>query len=181
MKGINPKHKVFADEYIITTDPISSYQKAYPKAKAETSRVESYRILQIPTVVQYIAEAKEKIKNARENNLIETLKKKDSSNILTREKYIASLTKDILDIEAIIEMGYLIKKVNIDGKVEMVKEVFKTREFSEWHRTLEIKRENLKKIEGWDAPKQIEQNTTVELKDKPKVEDWILSKSNKRE
>ena len=58
MKGINPKHKVFADEYIITTDPIGSYQKAYPKAKAETSRVESYIILQIPTVVQYIAEAK---------------------------------------------------------------------------------------------------------------------------
>lgn len=179
MKDINPKHKVFADEYIITTDPIGSYQKAYPKASSESARVKSYSLLQNVTIAEYIAESKDKIKNARENSLIETLKKQDSSNILTREKYIASLTKDILDIEAIIERGYLIKKVNIDGKVEMVKEVFKTREFSEWHRTLEIKRENIKKIEGWDAPKQIEQNTTVELKDKPKVEDWILSKSNK--
>ena len=64
IKDINPKHKVFADEYIITTDFISSYQKAYPKAKVESARVESYKILQKPTIAEYIAEAKEKIKNA---------------------------------------------------------------------------------------------------------------------
>ena len=82
------KHKVFADEYIITNDPIGSYQKAYPKASSESARVKSYGLLQNVTIAEYIAEAKAKIQNAREKNLIETLKAKDSANILTREKFV---------------------------------------------------------------------------------------------
>jgi phage terminase small subunit len=85
---LSPKHKIFADEYILNSDAIVSYQKAYPKAKAESARVESYKILQNPTIAKYIQEGKDKIKNARENNLIETLKAKDNSNILTREKIV---------------------------------------------------------------------------------------------
>jgi phage terminase small subunit len=84
----NKKHQIFADEYILTTDAISSYQKAYPKAKAESARVESYKILQNPTIAEYIKEKQSEIQKERQNNLIETLKSKDSSNILNREKIV---------------------------------------------------------------------------------------------
>ena len=140
IKDINPKHKVFADEYIITTDPISSYQKAYPKAKAESARVESYKILQNPTIAQYIAEAKEKIKNARENSLIETLKAKDSSNILTREKFI--------------EMTSNVAKLTYNKFIQ-------TKDGSDAETFAKVSA-LLAKIEGFEAPKKIEQKTTVE-------------------
>ena len=97
IKDINPKHKVFADEYIITTDPISSYQKAYPKAKTESARVESYKILQNPTIADYIKTKQLEIQNARQNNLINELKAKDSSNILSREK-IVEMTSNVVKI-----------------------------------------------------------------------------------
>ena len=139
MKDIKQKHKVFADEYIITTDPISSYQKAYPKASSETSRVESYRILQIPTVSEYIAEAKEKIKNARENNLIETLKSQDSSNILTREKFV--------------EMTSNVAKLTYNKFIQ-------TRE-GEDAETFSRVAALLAKIEGFESPKKIDQKTTI--------------------
>lgn len=83
------------------------------------------------------------------------------TQLIDRQKYIDSLVNDIIEIEKIIERGYIAKRINIDGKTELVKEIFKTKELTEWHRTLESKRENLKKIEGWDAPKQIEQKTTL--------------------
>ena len=83
------------------------------------------------------------------------------TQLIDRKRYIDSLVNDIIEIEKIIERGYIAKRINIDGKTELVKEIFKTKELTEWHRTLESKRENLKKIEGWDAPKQIEQKTTL--------------------
>jgi len=84
----NKKHQIFADEYILTNDAVISYQKAYPKAKAESARVESYRILQLPTVDEYVKTKQSEIQNARQNSLIEELKSKDSSNILNREKIV---------------------------------------------------------------------------------------------
>ena len=84
----NKKHQIFADEYILTNDAVISYQKAYPKAKAESARVESYRILQLPTVDEYVKSKQSEIQNARQNSLIEELKSKDSSNILNREKIV---------------------------------------------------------------------------------------------
>ena len=139
MKDINPKHKVFADEYIITTDPISSYQKAYPKASSESARVKSYSLLQNVTVSEYIAEAKEKIKNARENNLIETLKKKDTTNILTREKFV-EMTSNV----AILTYNKFIQ----------TKEGEDAETFS---RVAAL----LAKIEGFESPKKIDQKTTI--------------------
>ena len=139
MKDINPKHKVFADEYIITTDPISSYQKVYPKASSEAARVNSYKLLQNTTIVEYIAEAKEKIKNARENNLIETLKAKDSSNILTREKFV--------------EMASNVAKLTYNKFIQ-TKEGEDAETFS---RVAAL----LAKIEGFESPKKIEQKTTL--------------------
>lgn len=93
----NKKHQIFADEYVLTSDAIVSYQKAYPKAKAESARVESYRILQDPTVENYIKQKQLEIQNARQNNVIEQLKAKDSSNILTREK-IVEMTSNVVKI-----------------------------------------------------------------------------------
>ena len=93
----NKKHQIFADNYIITNDAIVSYQKAYPKAKSESARVESYRILQDPTVENYIKQKQSEIQMARQNNVIEQLKAKDSSNILTREK-IVEMTSNVVKI-----------------------------------------------------------------------------------
>ena len=93
----NKKHQIFADEYILTNDAIVSYQKAYPKAKTESARVESYRILQDPTISDYIKQKQLEIQNARQNNVIEQLKAKDSSNILTREK-IVEMTSNVVKI-----------------------------------------------------------------------------------
>ena len=91
----NKKHQIFAEEYILTNDAIVSYQKAYPKAKSESARVESYKILQNPTVENYIKQKQLEIQNARQNNVIEQLKAKDSSNILTREK-IVEMTANVV-------------------------------------------------------------------------------------
>ena len=90
----NKKHQIFADEYVLTSDAIVSYQKAYPNAKTESARVESYRILQDPTISDYIKQKQLEIQNARQNNVIEQLKAKDSSNILTREK-IVEMTSNV--------------------------------------------------------------------------------------
>ena len=93
----NKKHLLFADEYIFSNDAIVSYQKAYPKAKAESARVESYKILQNPTIAKYIKTKQLEIQNARQNNLINELKAKDSSNILSREK-IVEMTSNVVKI-----------------------------------------------------------------------------------
>ena len=93
----NKKHQIFAEEYILTNDAIVSYQKAYPNAKTESARVESYRILQDPTISDYIKTKQLEIQNARQNNLINELKAKDSSNILSREK-IVEMTSNVVKI-----------------------------------------------------------------------------------
>jgi len=84
----NKKHQIFADEYILSNDTISSYQKAYPKAKAESARVESYKILQNPTIAKYIKEKQDKIRIERENSVINAIKNESNANILQREKAI---------------------------------------------------------------------------------------------
>ena len=133
------KHKVFADEYIITNDPIGSYQKAYPKASSESARVNSYNLLQNATIAEYIAEAKAKIQNAREKNLIETLKAKDSANILNREKFV-EMTSNVVKLTY---NNYISSKEGNDADSY-------------------IKAANLlSKIEGFESPKKIEQKTTL--------------------
>ena len=93
----NKKHLLFADEYILTNDAIVSYQKAYPKAKNETARVNSYNLLQDTTIAEFIKQQQLEIQTARQNNVIEQLKAKDSSNILTREK-IVEMTSNVVKI-----------------------------------------------------------------------------------
>lgn len=84
----NKKHQIFADEYILTADAIASYQKAYPNAQKESARVKSYDLLQNVTIANYIKTKQLEIQNARQNNLVNELKSKDSSNILEREKVV---------------------------------------------------------------------------------------------
>ena len=84
----NKKHLIFADEYILSNDAILSYQKAYPKAKSESARVESYKSLQNPTIAKYIKDKQDKIRLERENSAIDAIKKESNTNILQREKAI---------------------------------------------------------------------------------------------
>jgi len=84
----NKKHQIFADEYILSNDAVASYQKAYPKANNESARVKSYNLLQNVTIANYIKTKQLEIQNARQNNLTETLKSKDSSKILQREQIV---------------------------------------------------------------------------------------------
>ncbi len=84
----NKKHQIFADEYVLTNDAVASYQKAYPKSSNESARVNSYKLLQINTIENYIKEKQSYIQNVRQNSLIESLKSKDNSNILNREKIV---------------------------------------------------------------------------------------------
>lgn len=89
----NKKHQIFADEYILSNDAIKSYQKAYPKAKSESARVESYRILQNTTIAEYIKTKQLEIQKARQNNVIEQLKSKDNTDILQREEVVEMASK----------------------------------------------------------------------------------------
>ncbi len=135
----NNKHKLFADEYILTNDPIISYLKAYPKASSESARVKSYSLLQNVTIAEYISEAKEKIQNARQNNLIETLKKQDSTNILNREKFV--------------EMTCNVVKLTYDNYIS-------TNDGDDAESYIKAAT-LLSKIEGFESPKKIEQKTTL--------------------
>jgi len=93
----NKKHQIFADEYILSSDSIASYQKAYPKAQPESARVESYRLLQNTTIENYIKEGQDKIRLARQNNVTEELKNKDSSQILKREE-VLKMTSNVVKL-----------------------------------------------------------------------------------
>lgn len=137
---LSPKHKIFADEYILHSDPIASYQKAYPKASNESARVKSYNLLQNVTIAEYIQEGKDKIKNAREKNLIETLKAKDNSNILTREK--------------IVEMTSNVVKLTYNNFVAT-----KDRDDAETYIKAAVA---FNKLEGHDAAKKVEQKNIFE-------------------
>lgn len=84
----NKKHQIFADEYILSNDAIGSYQKAYPNTNKESARVRGYKLSQNVTVANYIKTKQLEIQKARQNNLVEQLKSKDSSKILNREKIV---------------------------------------------------------------------------------------------
>jgi hypothetical protein len=126
----NKKHQIFADEYILTSDAIKAYQKAYPKAQTESARVESYRILQDPTIATYIKEKQDKIRLERENSQIEAVKSEASTNILQREKAL--------------EMASNIAKL-IYNQIAQSKDK-KPADIMAFNATIE----SLRKMDGWD-------------------------------
>ena len=93
----NKKHQIFADEYILTNDAIVSYQKIYPNASLHSAQTKSGVLLKKVEIQDYIKQKQLEIQNARQNNVIEQLKAKDSSNILTREK-IVEMTSNVVKI-----------------------------------------------------------------------------------
>lgn len=136
----NKKHKIFADEYILSNgDAIASYQKAYPKAKAESARVESYKLLQNPTISKFIKEKQDKIRIERENSLINAVKKEVNTNILQREKAL-EMVSNVAKI-----------KYNEIAELNKVKKSVPTSYIIAFNSTVE----RLAKMDGWDKPTKI--------------------------
>ena len=93
----NNKHKNFADDYLLTNNSVLSYQKIYPNASLHSAQTKSGVLLKKVEIKEYIKQKQLEIQNARQNNVIEQLKAKDSSNILTREK-IVEMTSNVVKI-----------------------------------------------------------------------------------
>ena len=93
----NKKHQNFADDYLLTNNSVLSYQKIYPNASLHSAQTKSGVLLKKVEIKDYIKQKQLEIQNARQNNVIEQLKAKDSSNILTREK-IVEMTSNVVKI-----------------------------------------------------------------------------------
>lgn len=135
----NKKHQIFADEYILTDDAITSYQKAYPKSKAESARVESYKVLQKPTVAKYIKEKQDKIRLERESSAIEAIKKESKANILRREEAL--------------EMVSNVAKIKYNEITQQSEDnkIVSTSDIIAFNNTVE----RLAKMDGWDKPTKV--------------------------
>ena len=128
----NKKHQIFADEYVLTSDAIKAYQKAYPKAQPESARVKSYNLLQDVTIATYIKQKQDKIRLERENSQIEAVKQQDSINILQREKAL--------------EMTSNIAKLMYNQIAQS--KAKKPADIMAYNSTIE----SLRKMDGWDKP-----------------------------
>jgi phage terminase small subunit len=128
----NKKHQIFADEYVLTSDAIKAYQKAYPKAQPESARVKSYNLLQDVTIATYIKQKQDKIRLERENSQIEAVKQEASSNILQREKAL--------------EMTSNIAKLMYNQIAQS--KAKKPADIMAYNSTIE----SLRKMDGWDKP-----------------------------
>ena len=93
----NNKHKNFADDYLLTNNSVLSYQKIYPNASLHSAQTKSGVLLKKVEIKEYIKQKQLEIQSARQNNVIEQLKAKDSTNILTREK-IVEMTSNVVKI-----------------------------------------------------------------------------------
>jgi urease gamma subunit len=130
----NQKHKIFAEEYILSSNIISSYQKAYPDASNETARTRGHKLSQKDTIAEYIKTKQLEIQNARQNNLVETLKSQDSTNILKREK--------------VLEMVSNVVKITYNKAIKEKEKNF----IDSFNKSVQV----LNKMEGYDAPKEID-------------------------
>jgi phage terminase small subunit len=136
----NKKHQIFADEYILTNDAVKSYQKAYPKSKSESARVESYKILQNPTISAYIKDKQDKIRLERENSHLEAIKNESKANILQREKALEMVSNVVkIQYNKIVAKD---SKANSSDKMAFYAGV-----------------ERLSKMDGWDEA--IKNNLTI--------------------
>ncbi len=128
----NKKHQIFADEYVLTSDAIKAYQKAYPKAQPESARVKSYNLLQDVTIATYIKQKQDKIRIEREKSQIEAVKQEASSNILQREKALEMMSN-------VAKLMYNQLAKSVDKKPADV---------MAFNATIE----SLRKMDGWDKP-----------------------------
>ena len=110
---LSQKHKAFADEIIKGRTPQEAYATAYPNAKPTSCRVESYKLLQKPTIADYIKEVSSKIADLANNKAAEELKDKIVSNVFTAEE-----KKQILRDIAIGKLTYKTYEPVYDEKTE---------------------------------------------------------------
>jgi hypothetical protein len=87
------KHKIFADEYILTSDLVKSYKKAYNNSSDNGSRVRGYKLLQNEKIASYIATEQERLRFEREKTMLEAQKNAANINILKREEALTMLTE----------------------------------------------------------------------------------------
>lgn len=80
--------------------------------------------------------------------------------IKTKLQIIEDLENEILHIEETLKQGFLIKKINLDGETLKHKEIFGSREIEIWNRMLKDKRDLLIKLQGFEAPKKVENTIT---------------------
>jgi hypothetical protein len=85
------------------------------------------------------------------------------SQIYDKAKFIEDIENDIKDTKDLIKKGYILKKFTIDGKEEIKKEIFGVKEIESLNRILDSKYDLLKKAQGWDAVKKVEQKNTHEM------------------
>jgi hypothetical protein len=121
------------------------------------------------TFDRYLQKANEAYKIEREAIQKEKAKETISLEIETAKTQIYDKAKMIQDLESDIESmtellkkGYILKKFNIEGKEEIKKEIFGVKEIESLNRIKDSKYEILKKMQGWDAPKQVENNNKYE-------------------
>ena len=111
-------------------------------------------------------EAYKKEREAIEKQKAEEYKQSEleavKTQIYTKSKFILELENDIANISELIRKGYILKEFVIDGKKERKKEIFGVSEIEKLHRIKDSKLELLKKVQGYDAPKQVEQKNTIE-------------------
>lgn len=65
------------------------------------------------------------------------------------------IQKEIEQLQKILNDGYLSKKVTFDGKTEIKREVFGTKEIESYHRMIDNKRNELFKLDGMYAPTKV--------------------------
>lgn len=122
--------------------------------KAITQFKEYWKIAQ-----EQYKEAQILINKQKEEEYIAKEKERQKTLNISREDFISSIIGEIKNLEDIISKGYLVRKFNIEGKQEIKKELFGVSELEKLHRILDNKREQLKKILGYDAPTKID--TTI--------------------
>lgn len=140
---INPKHKKFVDEYILTDKKIESYIKIYPDAKRNSAQAESSKILKLPKVAEYEKSERERIRKEREERQNKAIISAQIGKILKREEGLAILTE-------IAELGIAkIRKKVEDTGVEGVSMY----DVQSVNNTIE----KIAKIDGWEKPAKIMQ------------------------
>ncbi len=122
------------------------------------------------TFNKYWKIANEAYKIEREAIQKEKAKEAISLEIETAKTQIYDKAKMIQDIEFDIEYtndllkkGYILKKFTIDGNQEVKKEIFGVKEIESLNRIKDSKYDLLKKLQGWESPKKIEQKNLHEL------------------
>lgn len=64
MSTVNKRHETFIKEMILHGDQVKAYIKAYPKSGKENARVQSYKLLQNPTIGNVIRDKRKEIADA---------------------------------------------------------------------------------------------------------------------